>query len=68
MVLVNSVSISMKRTLEVTNALYFEERERTAARMQVKYCGTSSVKKVESRGMGRPVIVDVVKTTCFHAQ
>jgi len=66
-VLVNSVSISMKRTLEVTNALYFEERERTAARMQVKYFGTSSVKKVESRGMGRPVVVDVVKTTCFHA-
>ena len=67
MVLVNTVSISMKRTLEVTNALYFEEREKTAARIQVKYCGTSSVKKVESRGMGRPVLVDVVKTTCFHA-
>ena len=67
MVLVNSVSISMKRTLEFTNTLYFEEREKTAARMQVKYCGTSSVKKVESRGMGRPVIVEVVKTTCFHA-
>jgi len=66
-VLVNSVSISMKRTLEVMNALYFEEREKTAARMQVKYCGTSSVKKVENRGMGRPVVVDVVKTTCFHA-
>jgi hypothetical protein len=67
MVLVNSVSISMKRTIEFTNPMYFEEREKTAARMQVKFCGTSSVKKVESRGMGRPVIIDVVKTTCFHA-
>jgi hypothetical protein len=67
MVLVNSVSISMKRVIEFTNPMYFEERERTAARMQVTYCGTSSVKKVESRGMGRPVIIDVVKTTCFHA-
>lgn len=67
MVLVNSVAISMKRVIEFTNPMFFEERERMAARVQVKYCGTSSVKKVESRGMGRPVLVDVVKTTCFHA-
>ena len=64
---VNSVAISMKRVIEFTNPMFFEERERMAARMQVKYCGTSSVKKVESRGMGRAVRVDVVKTTCFHA-
>jgi hypothetical protein len=67
MVEVNSLAISMKRTLEITNPLYFEERERMSARVQVRYCGTSSVKKVESRGMGRPVKVEVVKTTCFHA-
>ena len=67
MVLVTSVAISMKRTIEFTNAVYFEERERMAARVQVKYCGTSSVRQVESRGMGRPVLIDVVKTTCFHA-
>jgi uncharacterized protein len=67
MVLVNSVSISMKRTLELTNAVFIEEREKTAARMQVRFCGTSKVKSVESRGMGRPVIVDVVKTSCFNA-
>jgi len=67
MVLVNSVAISMKRVIEFTNPMYFEERERTAARIQVRFCGTSSVKQVESRGMGRPVKVDIVKTTCFHA-
>jgi uncharacterized protein len=67
MVLVNSVAISMKRIIEFTNPLYFEERERTAARIQVKYCGTSRVKQVESRGMGRPVIVDVVKISCYNA-
>ena len=66
-VLVNSVAISMKRTIEFTNPVYFEEREKMAARVQVKFCGTSSVKQVESRGMGRPVRVDVVKTICFHA-
>ena len=67
MVLVNSVAISMKRIIEFTNPMYLEERERMAARMQVKYCGTSIVKGIESRGMGRPVLIDVVKTTCYHA-
>ncbi|HMA06054.1 MAG TPA: DUF473 domain-containing protein [Methanomicrobiales archaeon] len=67
MVEVNSVAISMKRIIEFTNPMFFEERERMAARMQVKYCGTSVVKHIESRGMGRPVLVDVVKTTCYHA-
>ena len=67
MVEVNSVAISMKRVIEYTNPLFFEERERTAARMQVRFCGTSSVKQVESRNLSRPILVDVVKTTCFHA-
>jgi len=67
MVLVNSVAISMKRVIEFTNPMYFEERERMAARIQVRFCGISSVKVVESRGMGRPFLIDVVKTTCFHA-
>lgn len=67
MVEVNSVAISMKRVIEFTNPMFFEERERMAARIQVKYCGISVVKQVESRGKGRPVLVDVVKTTCYHA-
>jgi hypothetical protein len=67
MVEVNSVAISMKRVIEFTNPLFFEERERMAARIQVKYCGTSKVKKVVSRGMGRPVVVDAVKTSCYNA-
>jgi hypothetical protein len=67
MVEVNSVTIAMKRILEFSNPMFFEERERMAARMQVRYCGTSVVKGIESRGMGRPVLVDVVKTTCYHA-
>jgi hypothetical protein len=67
MVEVNSVAISMKRVIEFTNPLFFEERERMAARMQVRYIGSSVVKQVESRGKARPVLVDVVKTTCYHA-
>ena len=67
MVEVNSVAISMKRSVEISNQMYIEERERTAARLQIRFCGTSVVKKVESRGLGRPVLVDVTKTTCYHA-
>ncbi|MDD1658799.1 MAG: DUF473 domain-containing protein [Methanomicrobiales archaeon] len=65
---VNSLTITMKRIIEFTNPLFFEERERTAARMQVRYCGTSRVKQVEIRRMGQPITVDVVKTGCFHAR
>ena len=67
MVEVNSLAISMKHSIEFSNPMYFEERERMAARIQVRFCGTSSVKQVESRGMGRPVLIEAVKTTCFHA-
>ncbi|HUK37966.1 MAG TPA: DUF473 domain-containing protein [Methanomicrobiales archaeon] len=67
MVEVNSVAISMKHSVEFANPVYFEERERMAARMQVRYCGASVVKQVESRGMGRPVLIEAVKTTCYHA-
>jgi len=65
MVEVNSLAISMKHSIEFSNPMYFEERERMAARIQVRFCGTSSVKQVE--GMGRPVLIEAVKTTCFHA-
>jgi hypothetical protein len=67
MVEVNSVAISMKRSVEISHPMYVEERERTAARLQVRFCGTSVVKQVESRGLGRPVLVDVTKITCYHA-
>jgi len=67
MVEVNSLAISMKHSVEFSHPMYFEERERMAARIQVRFCGTSAVKLVESRGLGRPVLIEAVKTTCFHA-
>lgn len=62
-----SLAISMKRSIEFTNPLFFEERERMAARMQVRYCGTSLVKQVETRRMASPIIIELVKTGCYHA-
>jgi hypothetical protein len=63
-----SLAITMKRSIEFTNPLFFEERERMAARMQVRYCGTSLVKQVETRKMARPIIIEIVKTGCYHAR
>ena len=68
LVQVNSLAISMKRSIEFTNPVFFEEREKMAARMQVRYCGTSLVKQVETRKIGRPVTIGLVKTGCTHAR
>ena len=67
LVQVNSIAIMMKRTIEYTNPVFYEERERMAARMQVRYCGTSLVKQVETIHMGSPVAIELVKTGCYHA-
>jgi uncharacterized protein len=63
-----SLAITMKRSIEFTNPLFFEERERMAARMQVRYSGTSLVKQVETRRMARPITIEIVKTGCYHAR
>jgi hypothetical protein len=62
-----SVSISMKRMMEFSMGLHYEERERISARVQVKFCGTSSVKAVTHEGLTQPIMVEVVKSSCFHA-
>lgn len=64
---VQMISISMKRLIEYSHASFFEERERTSARVQLKYCGTSIIKEVNEVGCCRAARVDVVKSTCFHA-
>jgi len=49
-VIVVATSVSMKRMVEFSQGRYYEERERISARIQVKYCASSSVKKVFARG------------------
>ena len=53
-----SLAITMKRSIEFTNPLFFEERERMLARMQVRYCGTSLVKQVETRKLASPITIE----------
>jgi hypothetical protein len=65
---VMGLSISMKRVVEYTNPFFYEERERTSARVQLRYVCSSTIKAVESRGTGRATIVDAVKAPqyCAH--
>jgi hypothetical protein len=62
-----SINITMKRIVEFTQGLHYEERERMSARIKVRCVGSSTVKSVSLESMIRPVSVDVVKSACYHA-
>ena len=62
-----SVSITMKRMVEFTQGLHYEERERMSARIKVRCIGSSTVKSVTQESMIQPVSVEVVKSACYHA-
>jgi uncharacterized protein len=60
--------ISMKRMTEFSHGMYFEERERMSARIQVKYCASSVVKVVFHEDLCcSPNFVEVFKSSCYHA-
>jgi hypothetical protein len=62
-----SISITMKRMVEFTQGLHYEERERMSARIKVRCIGSSTVKNVTQESLIRPVSVEVVKSACYHA-
>lgn len=66
-VIVLATSVSMKRMVEFSHGLYYEERERMSARIQVKYCASSVVKHVFREGFFGPTTVEVLKSSCYHA-
>jgi uncharacterized protein len=66
-VYVLAVNITMKRLVEFSHGSYFEERERLSARVQVKYCASSVIKEVYYEGICKPVAVEVLKSSCYHA-
>jgi hypothetical protein len=66
-VIVMATSISMKRMVEFSHGMYYEERERMSARIQVKYCASSVVKRVYREGIFGPTNVEVLKSSCYHA-
>jgi hypothetical protein len=66
-VIVLATSVSMKRMVEFSHGLYYEERERMSARIQVKYCASSVVKQVFRESVFGPTTVEVLKSSCYHA-
>jgi hypothetical protein len=66
-VIVLAIAVSMKRMVEFSHGLYYEERERMSARIQVKYCASSVVKQVFREGFFGPTTVEVLKSSCYHA-
>lgn len=66
-VIVLATSVAMKRMVEYSHGLYFEERERMSARIQVKYCALSVIRQVFREGLFGPTTVEVLKSSCYHA-
>ncbi|WP_067049322.1 MULTISPECIES: DUF473 domain-containing protein [Methanofollis] len=62
-----SVNINMKRVIDYIHPVYYEERERLSARVQVSYCGNSMAKSVEIGSICHPVVVEAVKAAHYHA-
>jgi len=62
-----STSIAMKRIVEYSRGMYYEERERMSARIQVKYCAASTIKEVFRGSLTEPTEVEVLKSSCYHA-
>jgi uncharacterized protein len=62
-----STNLAMKRIVEFSHGMIYEERERMSARIQVKYCASSVIKEVYHEGLTKPTEVEVLKTSCYHA-
>ena len=62
-----ATNITMKRIVEFSHGTFFEERERMSARVQVKFCASSVIKEVYFEGLCKPLAVEVLKSSCYHA-
>jgi uncharacterized protein len=61
------VTITMKRLIEYSPGVVYEERERMSARVKIKYCCNSAIKSVIQEDFFTPIHVDVVKCCTYHA-
>jgi len=62
-----SLNMIMKR-IEYMTPSHYEERERMSARVRVQYTYNTMVKSVQTRSWGSPFIVEVIRTTSYHAR
>jgi hypothetical protein len=61
------ITITMKRLIEYSPGVVYEERERMSARVKIKFCCNSTVRTVTQESMFTPILVDVVKCCTYHA-
>jgi uncharacterized protein len=66
-VILLSTNLAMKRIVEFSHGMIYEERERMSARVQVKFCASSVIKAVYHEGLTKPTEVEVLKSSCYHA-
>ncbi|MGA2122373.1 MAG: DUF473 domain-containing protein [Methanoregula sp.] len=62
-----STNLAMKRIVEFSHGMIYEERERMSARVQVRFCSSSVIKAVYHEGLTKPTEVEVLKSSCYHA-
>ena len=62
-----ATNLAMKRIVEFSHGMIYEERERMSARVQVKFCASSVIKEVFHEGLTKPTEVEVLKSSCYHA-
>ncbi|MCX6699753.1 MAG: DUF473 domain-containing protein [Methanomicrobiales archaeon] len=61
------IMITMKRLIDYSPGVVYEERERMSARVKIKFCCNSAVKTVFQDTMFTPIRIDVVKCCSYHA-
>jgi uncharacterized protein len=62
-----AINLTMKRIVEFSHGMIYEERERMSARLQVKYCSSSVIREVHHEGLTKPTEVEILKSSCYHA-
>ncbi|WP_319641847.1 DUF473 domain-containing protein [Methanovulcanius yangii] len=62
-----SLTIQMKRMVEYVSPVYYEERERMSARIQVQHVDVAVSKSVEGTKWGEPTFVEIIRPSCYRA-
>jgi len=62
-----SLTIQMKRMVEYVSPVYYEERERMSARVQMQYLDNAISKSVEGTKWGEPTFVEIIRPSCYRA-
>lgn len=63
-----ALSINVKQHVDIATNMYIVERERSYARIKIKYIANSTIKSMTECSLTQPRKVDVVRPARFHAK